>query len=209
MQLWKTYFLCKVYPNSKKEDKNTAHEEQQEVEPILENSQGQDTSTIQQEQVQQEVEPITADLPINTNSIVAPPPTLNRTHGLATNASVDPQIHENSQTGIIFQPSPISMYVNPRINILPGHCSADQEQGANGLDSYDALAVNSGLHTSTLDELSAIFRNGGQWNSFPDDLRVGHWPLNDLPSSSNSFSATAFDELSAIFQDQVERSRRG
>ncbi|KAJ8443842.1 hypothetical protein Cgig2_010306 [Carnegiea gigantea] len=208
-KLWKTYFLCIVYPNSKKEDKNTVHEEQQEVEPILGNTQRQDTSTIQQEQVQQEVEPIRADLPINSNSIVAPPTTLNRTHGLTTNALVDPQIHENSQTGVIFQPSLISMYIDPRINILPSHCSADQEQGAKGLDSYDALAVNNGLHTSNLDELSAIFRNGGQWNSFLDDLRVGHWPLNDLPSSSNSFSATEFDELSAIFQDQVKRSRRG
>ncbi|KAJ8443841.1 hypothetical protein Cgig2_010305 [Carnegiea gigantea] len=169
-KLWKTYFLCIVYPNSKQEDKNTVHEEQQEVEPILGNTQRQDTSAIQQEQVQQEVEPIRADLPINTNSIVAPPPTLNRTHGLTTNALVYPQIHENSQTGIIFQPSPISMYIDPRINILLSHCSADQEQGAKGLDSYDAFAVNNGLHTSNLDELSAIFRNGGQWNSFLDDL---------------------------------------
>ncbi|KAJ8443845.1 hypothetical protein Cgig2_010309 [Carnegiea gigantea] len=85
-ELWKTYFLYIIYPNSKKEDKNIVHEEQQEVEPILENTQRQDTSTIQQEQVQQEVEPIRADLPINMNSIVVPPTTLNRTHGLTTNA---------------------------------------------------------------------------------------------------------------------------
>ncbi|KAJ8443837.1 hypothetical protein Cgig2_010301 [Carnegiea gigantea] len=183
--LCKTYLLCKVYPNSR------AQEEQQE-----------------QEQKQQEVEPITAEVPINTNSTVGSPPTLNRTHGLTTYALEDPQIHDNSQTRIIFQPSPISMYTDPRINILPGHCSADQEQGATGFDSYDALDMNNALHTSNLDELSAIFRNKGQWNSFLNDLRVDNTPLNDLPSSSNSFSTTAFDKLSAIFQDQVNRSRR-
>ncbi|KAJ8443838.1 hypothetical protein Cgig2_010302 [Carnegiea gigantea] len=162
----------------------------------------------EQQEEQQEAEPITVDVPINTNSIVTPLPTLNRTHWLITNALVDAHIHENSQTGMIFRLSPISMHIDPRINILHGHCSADQEQGAKGLDSYNALAINIGLHTSNLDEISAIFRNKRQWNLFLDDLRVGHWPLNDLPSSLNSFSVTTFDEISAIFQDQVKRSRR-
>jgi len=200
--------LCKVYQNSKKEGKNTTEEVQREVELRLENTRRQDDSIIQQEQEQPEVEPRTVVEPINTNSSVALPPTLDRRHGLTINALEDSQFHDNSQTRTIFEPSPISMYTDPRINNLPGHYSSDEQQGAKGFDSYDALGINRGLYTSSFDELSAVFRKTEQWNSFHDDLQVDQSPPNDLPLSSKSSSVTAFDELSAIFQDQVKRSGR-